>query len=696
MLNPGNYPFVRLLIPLMAGIILHSRCNDYPGIIKGMLAIIFAGYLLIIFRKNIISYALRWIPGVLITCFMMVMGMALGFYKDTVNWESHYLHHVNDSAKVVVLGSLNDHPIETANSYKVEIALEMVSFHNDENVPVMGSVLCYFQKDTAAEQLAAGDKIWMKGYLNPIKPSANPESFDYRSFMYRKGITHQMYLIPGSYIRSGKINRAFPENMILWLRNSLIAKVRNASLHEQNRAIALAILLGFKDDLDPVQQQRFAAAGAVHILCVSGLHVGIVFLLGSSLLKPLKRYRKGQVLYYMSAFLLIWFFALITGMSPSVTRASVMFSFVLTGQAFGRKQHVINAVAASAFLLLVINPFWLFNPGFQLSYLAVTGIVILHKPLASIWNPEAKILQKVRDLLIISFVAQLFTAPLAVFYFHQFPNYFLITNLMVIPLTGLLLYFGLAFLIIPASNLLFEIVSRLFDAGLTLLNFSVELVEKLPYASAKDLYLTPISVIFLYCVVIVFSGFAFSKSKQWLIGLFVVINLLMASFMLHMVQRNANDTVIIYHVNKATVIDAVKGNSVISISLGVTEPKQLEYAVSGFRRAAGIDKNAVTEVALTRILEENLPLSIQINDVDMLLLGRSCRSVAIAEKADFHFVILHNNPKVEIADIVNAFPGATVIIDGSNAYYTARAWETAADKISIWNTNNKGALVLSR
>ena len=291
-----------------------------------------------------------------------------------------------------------------------------------------GKMILYFEKDSASvSSLSYGDYFYVYGKPNRVKAPSNPGEFDYKRFLERKGIYHQLYLASDRWIEIDKQKENPIYRFALNCRAYLLDILQEKGLKGAEYAVASAILLGYSDKIDAKLLQEYSGAGAMHILCVSGLHVGIVYVVFSMLLFFLGKTDRSRFLKSMLLILLIWSYAVLTGLSPSVMRASAMFSLVAIGQNMRRDTNIFNTLSASAFILMLIDPLIILNLGFQLSYSAVLGIVLLQPPIYRIFTIKSKILDKIWTIIAVSIAAQIGTLPITLYYFHQFPNYFFLS-----------------------------------------------------------------------------------------------------------------------------------------------------------------------------------------------------------------------------------------------------------------------------
>lgn len=292
------------------------------------------------------------------------------------------------------------------NSVKCFVNVAAVNHQN-----TVGKTLIYFEDSDRALKLQYGDVLCLRGNFVDVRPNGNPMEFDYSRYLRIHNVTHQSYVNDENWQKIQNSGHAF-FSWIYGVRQFFWEVLDDSGLKGSNLMVARALILGEKSSLDRETLRTFSSAGAMHVLAVSGLHVGIVLLIFSFLLKPIKRLPKGRLLFVICVVLCIWFYALITGMSSSVLLAAVMFSFVIVGKELERENSVYQSIMVSAFILILIEPFVIFQVGFQLSYLAVLGIVFLQPKIYNLFYTKYFLLDKIWQISSVSIAAQLATFPL--------------------------------------------------------------------------------------------------------------------------------------------------------------------------------------------------------------------------------------------------------------------------------------------
>jgi competence protein ComEC len=442
---------------------------------------------------------------------------------------------------------------EKENSIKAVVQV----FQKNE-LAVSGKTLLYFQKDSASRSLTYGDVLYVNGRFNEIQQNKNPKEFNYKRYLRIHDIHHQLYLKSENWKLIRNEGNTLVKN-IFDLRRYLSVTIQESGMSAKNVMVANALLLGQKELLDKDVLRSYSSAGAMHVLAVSGLHVGIVMLILNFLFSPLKKQRTGKWIFLVLVVSGIWFYAIITGLSPSVLRAAVMFSFIVFGKELQRETSVYQSLMFSALLLVLIEPYILFQVGFQLSYLAVLGIVYLQPKIANWFYIANPVLDKAWQITAVSLAAQLATFPLGLYYFHQFPNFFMLSNLIVIPLAFILLIVGVTYLVLHFVPIISHLLLLVFDALLSLLNLGVEWVERLPYSILWGISITWFEVIFIYLALLV-GVMGFSKKKIKMLGLSAAMTVILLVFNIFEKQSiSTENKMFIYNIKDELAVDIFYG-----------------------------------------------------------------------------------------------------------------------------------------
>ncbi|MBO4574844.1 MAG: ComEC/Rec2 family competence protein [Bacteroidales bacterium] len=545
MINWFKYPFIRLLIPLAIGIgagFLLPAWFNWQTVRMLLVSIIALVVVLFVVASAVKDYRYRWVFGLILNLHLILLGVL------TVHIRSEDVPEDGD----VWVARLAECPAEKDKSVKVVLKLLSES----------GSVMTYFEKSERSLSLKYGDVIVFFEPPKLVEPPKNPEQFDYRTYLARKGVSRQVYLKDTSWEPLG-VNKANPIYGFSYrLRDFLLMTMRNLGIGGDEYAVAAAILLGYDDTLPGELRQRYVAAGSMHILCVSGMHVGVIFMVFSNMLAFLNRRKRWQNIAKQSLLLLlIWFYAFLAGLAPSILRSTIMLSFVILGDMLQRKGVLLNSLAASAFILLCMEPSNLFNVGFLLSYAAVVGIVELQQPINRMIYSKYKLPEKMWELTSVTLAAQIVTAPFSIYYFHQFPTYFWLSNLFMGPVSTVVIIGGMIMLLLCYVPWLNMAVAWIVKWLVFVMNFIVSWVESLPMSILKGLYINDLEFICLITAIALLMFALEHRKKRIVYAIMATLLLFSISQFTRALQQRDRVNFTVYSVNKGTAVDFVCGNS---------------------------------------------------------------------------------------------------------------------------------------
>lgn len=502
-------PVSRVFIPYLAGILL------LPAEFRIILSLLlFGSWGLLLYRfleAHLPSaWSIRWLPGACLFGFWAALG---GISMSRLQQLSFFPGEAPFAADVRVLSLPTDKPKST----QMEILVEQVE--SGYEVWSGKHVQLYLSKKTTPPGI--GDRIRI--LLKPQKPlpPSNPYEFDYGAWLRHKGICGTAYvnaLLPLTSASSWNV-KAHAERM----RSYLLRRFNLAGIDGAEFALVSALVLGETDGLSKETKSDFSISGISHILSVSGLHVAVVYAVLAFLLSFLDKFNRWRIPKQVLIVLLLFFYAFLTGLSPSVLRSAFMFSLMAMGKCLHRKSHTLNTVLFSAFVLLLWNPGFLFDLGFQLSYLAVFFIVTVHPRLVALWTPAHKPVKYLWEMLCLSMVAQLGTSPLTVQAFHSFPNYFLVNNLVAVPYSSLVIYLALAFLLVSGIPWLGPLTAKLLGGFLHGFLFLVETMGNLPRAMSTNLYPNSMEVVGFYLIMLTAFLVFLLKRRNWAIPFLVSV-----------------------------------------------------------------------------------------------------------------------------------------------------------------------------
>lgn len=367
--------------------------------------------------------------------------------------------------------------------------------------PIERTAILYLQQDSVVTRLKSGDELLISAHISPPLNNRNFDEFDYARFLMRKGISGTGYVASGKWTKQGGMNNLDLKSIASSCRRKMISLYQKLGFSGDELAVLSALTIGDKTELSDSVRESYSVAGASHILALSGLHIGLLYTLLFFILKPIaRRGNIGRVIRSVLLLILLWAFAFFTGLSPSVVRSVSMFSILAMADMVGRQPLSLNTLAAAAWLMLFCNPAWLFDVGFQLSFLAVASILLIQKPIYHLITVKGRIGKYIWGLMSVSVAAQIGTAPLVMFYFSRFSVHFLLTNLVVIPFITIILYAAVIMLLLIPLSWLQIVVAEGVKKLLEGLNFFVRWVEQLPYASIDGIWLYQSEILGIYIV----------------------------------------------------------------------------------------------------------------------------------------------------------------------------------------------------
>lgn len=666
-------PLFRLLLPFVVGVLIATFTEVRLDLWQFLL--VFPG--LFIFYRFTFKFRYRWVFGAYLTVLIFAFALlwsSMHPYKIQANYFEQYL-----AKDAILLIELLEQPEEKARTWKSEVKVLQVN-----GKPVVGKMLVYIAKDSL--QYNYGDRLWVQGSPQKVKPPANPSEFHYQRYLSFHRIHYQLY-VPNNRLQKQGEGGGLIRKAAINYRKQLLQTLENHSVSGEELAIASALLLGFKQDLQTETVHAFASSGAMHVLAVSGLHVGIIYLIFHSLFLFMERKRWSKILKAILLIIILWGYALLTGLSPSVMRAATMFSFVIVGKSISRKTNIYNTLAASAFCLLIINPNLLFEVGFQLSYLAVLGIVFLQNELYVLLTFKNWLFDKMWAISCVSIAAQMATFPLGLLYFHQFPNYFLLSNLAVIPLATIILQLGVGLFAVQSIPFLAEPLAWLLKLALSVLLSFVQWVQSLPQALSSGIDISIAETYLLY-ILLFFLAFALVKKEgRWLVYSLSLLLLITAWDTYEDYEQAQQTELLVYKVNKHTAIAFIQGTEAVVLMDAVLlqdESKQRFHLKHHWwnRGLKQIDKRALTDSMHTDFLfkEGN---HIQFADKRILLLDAHYQEQTTAFPIEIDFILLTGSFKGKLKEVLQTYKTNQIILDASLNYYQKQKWEKECEGVDL-------------
>jgi competence protein ComEC len=680
-------PVFRILLPFVAGIILAWNAAQLP-LLADNLIIAFAllgltvGY--IIFKRRI-AFSQRWLIGLLLSGCFFVLGICFFQQARLDEQPDFFAKHLKDQ-DILQVRLLE--PLQEKDDYYKATAEVQTLVHSNSAEKVSGKLLLYFSSDSASSVLKYGDIVYIHNKVQPLKPPQNPDEFDYSRYMAAFNVYHSAYVYDKDWKASGRndVNRLW--QFVFHIRQKLNSSIDIALPDKDEAGIAKALITGDVSDISPYLAASYSGTGTLHVLSVSGLHVGFIFWLISLALGFLDRGKKRRVLRIAIMLTALWLYALLTGLTPAVCRSAFMFSFVLIGNNLRRDAGVYNSIFTSAFFLLLFDPLMLFQVGFQMSYIALLAIVWLQPEIEKLWEPSGKWIKKFWQAVSVSLAAQIGTFILGFYYFNQFPIYFLPANLIIVPLSIGCLIAGIAFLglyWIPV-HWIQALAGKLLFAPVWLLNKTATVFNNLPLSHWNGVYLENYEAIILYLLIICVSlAFIRSRKQLWLPSM--VMLLLFSSFRIvneYKVYSRAELQMLA--IPKQNVITIRQSNKlyVLADSAFLASEDQMKYHVQRYAWHSFVSPGDINKVVLDRkaiIAVPGIcfkyPLG-QFYDKRFLVISSKADLDCLGNIKPVDIVILSGNPKMSLADIYHKVHFTTVVAAANNSLSRIKDWETEA------------------
>lgn len=572
-------PATRLLLPFALGIYLQWQYKLLPPSlwVTGSIAALFS----LAFRLLLPATRYRWraIEGLLLCTCLFCAGALLTWYKNPLHHPQSIQQRYTGAETLELI--LQDATVQRPNSWKALARVNRL-ITDRQNQQVRGLLWVYFARDSNFTGLPAGTLLVTRATPQPVAGTGNPGAFDYARYSLFNGITHQLYLRSDDYIIiAGNFNTRFDQWLISW-RNWIIQTLDTYITGEKEAGLAEALLIGYKDNLDRELVQSYTNTGIVHIIAISGLHLGLIYWLLQKACAALPRRGRWRWLSPCLQITALWIFSLLAGAQASVLRSAVMFTILILGQSLSRKHSIYNSLALAAFLLLCYQPYWLWDIGFQLSFLAVASLVLFMQPIYQFIYLKWKLPDMIWKMCAVTLAAQLLTLPICLYQFHQFPNYFLVANLLIVPLSSLILIGEILLCLAALFPAAAAVLGKLLSWLIWLMNETVQYIEQLPYALTRSIQLTQAEAAGLM-LILALVAIAWLRQSRYYVWLTACCCTGLWGLLLYShTERRRQQVLIIYNSPRALVMDFINGDRYASWH-DTTGAGNLSYYLDGSR-----------------------------------------------------------------------------------------------------------------
>ncbi|MEM9686189.1 MAG: ComEC/Rec2 family competence protein, partial [Bacteroidota bacterium] len=602
--------------------------------------------------------------------------LSMSFHKGK-NQPSHYTNHIQPN-------------VEHHISFQIRKVLKPTTFYDRYEVQLLrtntkkvsGKALLNVQKDTATFPIRIDDRYTTKTTLKAPTLPLNPHQFKYKAYLEKQNIHHQLYVSPKTLYKQPPSSLPSLYAIAASLRQKTNDALRQQGFKGDELAVINALLLGQRQDISNEVYTSYTRAGAIHILAVSGLHVGILLLMLHFLFRPLEYVKHGKPLKLLLVILLLWAFAIIAGLSASVVRAVTMFSFVAWALQLKRTTNIYNILAISLCFLLLVKPSFLFDVGFQLSYSAVFAIVWIQPLLYKLWKPPFTIINFFWKILTVTLAAQAGVLPLSLYYFHQFPGLFFMTNLVLIPILGIILSIGVLSIVLSLLGQLPSFLATAYAFVIRLMNGFIQWVAQQEAFLIKDIPFDGTLLLTAYLMLI--SGILMLKKPVFsrIFSFLMAIVFLQTALIFNTYTTEHTRRFIVFHKNRATVIGEQDGST---MRLYTSDENVLN---------TGMLTNYTIGERVEQVTKEATKNSYVFNKKVIFIIDR--QGIYQLPKLQPDYVLLSGSPKINLERLITTLNPKVVIADGSSYKSDIQRWKRTCttQKIPFHATGEKGAFIL--
>lgn len=673
-----NFNIIKFSVCLIIGILVGYFYNPPTISLLYILSVLLLLFSIVYYVAKNQFIKTIWF-GMIGYAIMICIGILNVSIHNPLNNSTHYSNVINQKKDSTKLITLRIREVLKSSYYDDKYIVDLIKI---DKLKVSGKSILNIKKDTLNSPLKVDDIFMTKTSLRDINPPLNPGQFNYKKYLEKQYIYHQLFVTKDMLLNL-KTTHQTVFGIANKIREHINSKLIKYSFKTEESAIINAILLGQRQNISEDVYTNYKNAGAVHILAISGLHIGIILIMLIWVFKPLERLRYGIYIKTILIVLILWSFAIIAGLSASVTRAVSMFSIVAVGMHIKRPTNIYNTLAISIFLLLLFKPLFLLDVGFQLSYLAVFGIVSINPPLDHLWKPKYWLFKKFWQTLTVTFSAQIGILPLSLFYFHQFPGLFFLTNLLIIPFLGIILGFGIIIMLLAVLNTLPIALAKLFGLLINYMNHIVSWVAEKETFLITDISFSLLYVFIFYLFII--SCFRFIIKRNYKRFLLLLTSIVVAQIIFIYTQMEApKNQFLIFHKNRLSLLGNSQNNKLTLSynldSINMQKDRTIkDYMVSNHIKNLEIDSfKSVYLLGNKKILV-----------IDSL-------GVYKVKTFKPDYVLLRNSPKINLNRLILELNPKLIMADGSNYKSYIARWKMTCEKTKtpFHQTNEKGAYII--
>lgn len=671
----------QLTIFLIVGIIIGNHFSISPN----QLVPVFGGLILIFTAVYFYSnnqFQTPFLFTVLVFFLSFFIGLGIITFKNQLNNKKHYSKELQFSTNTPVLALISIERLLKSTTYYNKYEAEVYAFNGKKSI---GEILVNIKKDSTKSQFRVDDNLAVKIVFNSIAEPLNPYGFNYKKYLQQQQIHHQIYGNNSQFLLLPKTNQTL-KGIAAIIRDKITKALIWYGFKNDELAVVNALLLGQRQYITSELQQSYAGAGAIHILAVSGLHIGIILMILTAVFKPLHYFKHGKLTTTLAIIIILWMYAILAGLSASVVRAVAMFTAIAIAMFVNRPSSVYKTLVISMFFLLLFNPYYLFEVGFQLSYMAVFSIVWIQPKLYHLWKPKFWFLDKTWQLLTVSMAAQIGVLPLSLYYFHQFPGLFFVSNLVIIPFLGVVLTLGIVIMVLSVLQIMPQFLAGGYIFVIQQMNKFVGWIAHQEFFIIQQISMSFLLMVALYAFL--FFGLKWIEKKVFYRFVLVLISIILIQtvFVFEKYMAQSMNEFIVFNESKASTVGKRTGDKII-FHISADSLK----AISNFKIAYLVGSG------LNEILPSEKIKNLYAFKNETILMVDSL-GIYSFNSVNPTIVVLQQSPKINLERLLKNLHPKIIIADGSNYKSYLEDWEQTClkNKTPFHNTLKKGAFVLNK
>jgi len=669
-----QFPLAKITIAFITGILLAYFLKPVLSIV-----FLFLGLTIIVFVGSYFSSKTNKRLQNIFTIATYLLAFAIGTTTQTVhtdfNQQNNYTHYKNIFEKNHTFTlTLRENLKQTTYN---ERYIALVNSIDDDKVS--GRILLNIRKDSLTHSFGIGDQLKINAPLNKNTTQKNPNQFDYQKYLENKQIYAQLYADPSDI----QINTEPVRDIWYYtaqLRTRIIHNLEKSNFSRKELNVAVALIIGQQQDIDPEIIQDYQYAGAVHILSVSGLHIGFILLFVYSLLKPFPNTKNGTLIKLLISLSVLFLFGILAGLAPSVVRSVVMFSFVAIGNYLRRSVNIYHTLLVSVLLILLFQPSFLFDVGFQLSYIALFFIIWLQPLFTNLYEPKNKIINYFWNILTVSFTAQIGTLPLSIYYFHQFPGLFFITNIIVIPFLGFIMSLGVLVMLLAALGWVPYYLAKTLELSIYFLDKVIGFIASLEQFIIKNIPLnTPLLISSYLVIITMIIAFQQKNIKATFVTLFAIVILQLSLISTKWETQNQAEFIVLNTSKNTQLIERNGTATTVYANTDLLKKITNNNLLSSYLTANFSSLKNQSQLKNLFYFKGNKILLID-------------SSMVIPKHIHPDVLLLTQSPKLNLERLLQIIKPKIIVADASNYKSVQKRWKSTCtkQKIPFHSTNEKG------